>query len=63
MAGKVKDKYGENVAVDVIRPQDREDDGNPETPSAPNIAVDGKTLNKRVTLAELDRLVSRKLRV
>lgn len=39
MAGKVKDKYGDAVQVDVVRLQDRKHNGNPDTPTAPNIAV------------------------
>jgi hypothetical protein len=62
LAGKVKDKYGDSVNVNVVRPQDRERNGDPHTPAAPNIAVDGMILNKRITLSELDRIVAQQLR-
>jgi hypothetical protein len=62
LAGKVKDKYGDSIQVDVVRPQDRMDGGNREAPAAPNIAVDGQLLGKRVSLAELDRTVSERLK-
>jgi hypothetical protein len=61
LAGKVKAKYGDRVKVNVVRPQDRQHDGDPHTPEAPRLAVDGETLPKRITLSELDQIVSRKL--
>ncbi|MDI6906354.1 MAG: hypothetical protein QMC81_02540 [Thermoanaerobacterales bacterium] len=61
MAGKVKEDFGDEVAVEIVPPQDRDNDGNPQTPEPPNIAVDGKLLGKRVTLSQLEREVAARL--
>ena len=60
MAGEVKQKYPNNVELEVVYPSQTGNSGN--LPGAPNIAVDGEALGNSITLEDLEAAVVKRIR-
>ena len=60
MAGEVKQKYPNNVELEVVYPSQMGNCG--DLPAAPNIAVDGEVLGNSITLEDLEAAVVKRIR-